>query len=582
LAQLLIYIKKLQSFAGMKLYVNLIGMMVISLLEGIGIFLLIPALGLMGLLDLHTGGVPFVSSLVKPLQGIPAGLKLPVVLGGFILLIAGQALLQRKQTDLNLEIQHGFIRHLRLQVYQALLHANWAFFLKQKRSDFNHIMTSELSRVSSGTYLCLRLTTTLLFTAVQIGFALWLSVQLTAIVLISGLALAIYSSKFIKRSKVIGDQTSELAQNYMAGMTEHFNGIKDIKSNMTEGQHLTWFRTLCYQMEHNQIQFGKTQSTSQYFYKLASVILIALFVFLSFEVFHVQAEQLVLIILIFSRLWPKFSALQSNWEQIAQSIPAFKSLADLQRVCAAAQEMQPHDLPSDDKSVHMDKGIECRGIYYRYDGSSSSYALRDINLSIPVNSMTAIVGKSGAGKSTLIDILIGLIQPEKGEVLVDGRTLANDGSFSFRRSISYVSQDPFLFHASIRDNLLIASPNASEEQMWEALQFSASEEFVRNLPQGLDTVLGDRGVRLSGGERQRIVLARAILRKPAVLILDEATSALDFENEGKIQKALDGLKGVMTLIVIAHRLSTIRNADQVIVLEHGEVIRQERNQQLAR
>ncbi|NBD26356.1 ABC transporter ATP-binding protein [Paenibacillus glycinis] len=578
---LLIYINKLREFAGFKLYVNLVGMTLISFLEGIGIFLLVPALGLIGIFHLDTSGIPFVSYLVEPLQAVPERARLSVLLGGFILLIAGQALMQRKQTNLNLEIQHGFIRYLRVDIYKGLLQADWAFFLRNRRSDFTHVMTNELMRVSMSTYLALRLITTLLFTAVQIGFALWLSVQLTAMVLICGLAVALYSSKFIKRSKSIGDETSELAQNYIGGMTDHFNGMKDIKSNMTEAQHLTWFRALCEKMETNLVQFGKTQSASQYVYKVASAVLISLFVFLSLEVFHIPAEKLVLIIVIFSRLWPKFSTLQANWEQIAQSLPAFKSLADLQRDCAQARELDDLDRVPQGSRVRMKQGIECRGIHYRYDAGGSAYALRNINLSIPVNSMTAIVGKSGAGKSTLIDILIGLIKPEEGEVLVDGESLAHDDGFSLRRSVSYVSQDPFLFHASIRENLLIASPEASEEQMWEALEFAASAEFVRNLPLGLDAVLGDRGVRLSGGERQRIVLARAILRKPAILILDEATSALDSENEAKIQAALDRLKGRTTIVVIAHRLSTIRNADQVLVLENGQVIQRGGFQQLS-
>jgi ATP-binding cassette subfamily C protein len=202
--------------------------------------------------------------------------------------------------------------------------------------------------------------------------------------------------------------------------------------------------------------------------------------------------------------------------------------------------------------------------------------------------MTAIVGKSGAGKSTLIDMLIGMVKPEIGEVRVDGRLLngaevkfGSGNRFAFRQTISYVSQEPFLFHATLRENLLVAAPDATEAHMWEALQFAASEDFVRRLPQGLDTELGDRGIRLSGGERQRIVLARAILRKPSVLILDEATSALDSENEAHIQAALEKLKGSMTIIVIAHRLSTIRHADQVLVMEQGRLIRQGGYQQLA-
>ena len=227
------------------------------------------------------------------------------------------------------------------------------------------------------------------------------------------------------------------------------------------------------------------------------------------------------------------------------------------------------------------KEIECRNVYFRYNQNEHSHALHDINLVIPLNQMTAFVGRSGAGKSTLIDLLMGLNQPEKGEVLLDGTTLTSDNLLSLRRAISYVPQDPFLFNTTIRENLILVEPNASEEQLWEALEFASAAEFVDRLPNKLDTLIGDRGIRLSGGERQRLVLARAILRNPSILVLDEATSALDTESEARIQEALDRLKGKMTIIVIAHRLSTIRNADQVVVLEQGKVIQKGGFNQLA-
>ncbi|MFC5652873.1 ABC transporter ATP-binding protein [Paenibacillus solisilvae] len=580
--QIWFYIKRLQAFAGKWFYINLLGMIVIGFLEGIGIYLIIPMLSLIGIFNLNMGSVPLISWMLEALNGLPTKLNLPVILAIYTVLLVGQALLQRNQTIMNVKIQQGFIRYLRTDTYQSLLQANWMFFLKKRKTDFNHVLTSELARVSQGTSLTLKLATSLIFTVVQIIFAFWISVELTAVVLLSGLILAVVSRKFIRNAKRLGDRTTELSQSYFIGITDHFNGIKDIKSNRLEQSHLTWFRNLCSQMEQNLNRFTRLQSNTQFFYRTASALLVVMFVYLSFEVLHVQAGQLMLIVIIFSRLWPRFTDIQSSAEQIVSTISAFKSLIELQQDCEEFKEQYSLDIQSNVQPIHMKQGLECRNLYFRYDSKHSSYALQHINVHIPINSMTAIVGKSGAGKSTLIDILMGLVQPEQGEVLVDGAKLEGDKILSLRQSVSYVAQDPFLFNSSIRENLMLVEPGASEEQLWEALKFSASDEFVRNLPMGLDTILGDRGIRISGGERQRIVLARAILRKPSILVLDEATSALDTENEMKIQLTLDRLKHNMTIIVIAHRLSTIRNADQVVVLEKGEIIQKGGYQQLSR
>ena len=198
--------------------------------------------------------------------------------------------------------------------------------------------------------------------------------------------------------------------------------------------------------------------------------------------------------------------------------------------------------------------------------------IKDINMIIEKGKMTAITGESGAGKSTIIDLLMGFFTPSDGEVLVNNIKLSEWDINSLREKIGYVPQEPILFNMSLRDNLLWSKSDATEEDIWESLKQTYSDDFIKELPEGLNTIIGDRGIKLSGGQRQRVALARAIIRKPEILVLDEATSSLDSHSEKLIQKAIENIGKKTTIIVIAHRLSTIKNAHTIYVLGNGNVI----------
>lgn len=555
-------------------------MIIISLLEGVGIFLLIPLIGVTGILNTDSEEVPFFSWINEIFLGIPETISLFLILGIYVLIMVGQSYFKRNQTILGVKIQQGFISHLREETYRSLLQANWEFYLKKRKSDIINLMANEIFRVSAGTHLFFQLLSSITFTIIQIIFAFYLSIKMTSFILFFGIILIFFSRKFVKKSQSLGKEALHLTQIYLAGITDHFNGIKDIKSNSLEITHINWFFSISKKMERNMVEITKVNSTSQMTFKIVSSLLIAVFVFFSIKMFMAQPAQLMLIMVIFSRLWPRFTSIQSNLEQIGSMLPSFKALSDLQNECRDARELYESDYKNI-MPIEIKRGLDCRNVYFSYDQNESTYALKNISIHIPSNRMTAIVGRSGAGKSTLIDLLMGLNQPDRGEVSIDDIPLTSDHLLSLRKSISYIPQDPFLFNATIRENLMIIDPHASDQSIWESLEFAAADVFVSKLPQGLDTLIGDRGVRLSGGERQRLVLARAILRKPAILVLDEATSALDTENEAKIQAAIERLKGTMTIIVIAHRLSTIRNADQVLVMDQGEIIQVGEYNQLA-
>lgn len=206
--------------------------------------------------------------------------------------------------------------------------------------------------------------------------------------------------------------------------------------------------------------------------------------------------------------------------------------------------------------------------------------LKNINIEISANNTTAFVGPTGSGKSTLIKLLLRFYEPMNGHILLDGKDLKSYSLNSLRAPMALVSQDVFLFHGSVLENILFGMPNATFEDVKKAAQLAEAEEFILNLPEGFDTIIGERGQKLSGGQRQRLALARAILKNPRILILDEATSAVDNETEAAIQRSLKTLSKDRTVIVIAHRLSTIVGAQQIYVLEKGQIVQTGTHQQL--
>ena len=205
----------------------------------------------------------------------------------------------------------------------------------------------------------------------------------------------------------------------------------------------------------------------------------------------------------------------------------------------------------------------------------------DFNLTIEPNQKLGIIGPSGAGKSTLINLLLRFFDVDSGEILIDGYNIKNDiTQKSLRENISYIPQDPVLFHRTIRENIIYGKLNATEEELIEATKMACCYDFIMNLENGFDTIVGERGVKLSGGQRQRIAIARAILKNSKILILDEATSALDSITEKEIQKALENLMKNKTVIAIAHRLSTLNIMDRIVVLDKGKIVEDGTKEQL--
>ena len=454
----------------------------------------------------------------------------------------------------------------RERLYAAVAGAKWGFLLGRRQSDVQHVLTADINRIGQGALLLLKLTTTGVLTLVQIGLAVLVSPLVTAAALLLSATLLLLTSPMVRRSRVLGTQLTGDNRTLFASVTDSLAGLKLLKSYAVEDRHVRHFAASVATMRRRQLAFQRTSAATQATLSVGTAAALAALVWLAVSWVALAPAELAMLALIFTRVMPALSGLQGTRQRLAHTLPAYTHAREVLRALQDAAEEQGDD---DAPRMTLDDGVTVRGVSFAY--TAGTPVLTNVALDVPAGRITAITGPSGAGKSTLADILLGLIEPDRGGVSIDGVPLAGPNLRRWRRSVAYVPQDPYLFHDTIRANLLWARPEATEAEMWQALRRAAAADFVAALPHGLETIVGDRGTRVSGGERQRVALARALLTEPALLLLDEATGQLDAATERRILVGLRALRGRTTVVAVAHRQSLLEIADRVVRLEAGRV-----------
>jgi len=537
-----------------------------SLTEGIGLLILVPLLHLIGI-DVQQGSVSRVARSVATafaFLGLPLNLMSVLVL--YVALMAGDGWVRRWQTVTYAALQLGFIAYLRKRLYRALTYANWIQLTRCRASDLTHAMMGQVERVGNGTNLVLSIARDGMLMTVYVAVTLYVSPSVTAIVVSAGLVLMLLVGRKARMASRLGEAMMRAGGEAYRGLMEHLGGIKMAKSYGAEERSTRLFSDLADELAGTSLKAATAQADAKCQFDIGATLVLGVVLYGAIAILHTPTAVILLLLFAFARLLPRVSALEQSIQQFLHMLP------DLAAVLALETRLVTHDATSPARHGHlrMRRVVRLESVSFRYEAAADP-ALVSVSLTVPAGQTTAIVGPSGSGKSTLADLLLGLIVPERGRVLVDETPLAPELIPAWREQIGYVPQDSFHFHDTLRANLLWARPDASEADLKEALEVAAAE-FVARLPQGLDTVLGDRGIRLSGGERQRVALARALVRRPAMLILDEATSSLDSENERRVQDAIERLHGHLTILVITHRLATVRFADSIHVLEGGRLV----------
>ncbi|MEN8213111.1 MAG: ABC transporter ATP-binding protein [Pseudomonadota bacterium] len=563
------FVGALLQYAGYRsLYVTIL-LLLSTLLQGFSLLMLIPLLGLAGLGD-ASGSMDSISSTLKGiLDSLDVSFSLVSVLAVFLLLASAEAIFTHYRTIALNNLRLDFVNHLRNSLYQKIGRASWQFHSRNHSSESMHLLDNAVNKIGSGTFFVLQIFVLIFQAGVFLFVASKLSPGMTLIMLVTAILLYLLVMPLNKRVFSHGREATSTHQTLYRNMVDYFSGLKLAKSYNRTEQHIGEFATTGKQLLHNQKAVTAASSSAQMWLRIITITLLCIFVYVALTMMHMRSERLLLLIVLVNRLYGVFSSGQNYWQSLLQMLPSYEIyLQAEQRFVRHGEQQQTLLAALPPPASH----IRLEDLSFQYQEQTERPTLSNISLTIPAQKTTAIIGSSGAGKSTLTDILMGLLIADKGRITIDERELTPDLLSAWRRHIAYVPQEVYLFDGSIRSNLQwVSDQTLDDESLWTALDAASAGEFVRRLPDQLDTQVGERGVKLSGGERQRIALARALSCKPDLLILDEATSALDSDNERRIRKALTQLHGSMTIIIIAHRLSTIEHADHVIVMEDGRV-----------
>jgi ATP-binding cassette subfamily C protein len=539
----------------------------LAVTEGVGLLLLVPLLGSIGLLtaDGSAAGLAAVTTRAFALVGLTPSLE--AVLVAFLALSMAYATIYRWHLLLAPRIEQEFVLALRQRLYEAILGARWSFLVQRRASDLAHALTADLNRVGTAAHQLLTIIVGLGITLVYLVFAAKLSPALTTFVVAGALVLLIALRDRMKGSAGDGAAYSEASRRLHRSVAESLAALKVAKSTGSEGRDAEAFRSVSRTASERYLALITAFADSKRRLDMVSAAGLCVLVLVAVKGFGIRGATLLLVVFIFARLMPRMLALQESIQLFVAGLPAFAHVVRLQEEC----ENESERLQDTGERLQLGYQARLEGVDYRYvpDGRD---VLKNVTATLEAGRTTALVGPSGGGKSTLADLVMGLLLPTNGRVLVDGTPLTATRLKAWRQAIGYVPQDTFLLHDTIRANLAWAMPVATEQDMWDALGLASARHFVSASPDGLDTIVGDRGVRLSGGERQRLALARALLRRPSLLILDEATSALDAVSEQEVLDAIHNLHGRLTILLITHRLSAVRGADIVHVISDGQLV----------
>ena len=558
--------------------IMVIALLLAGILEGIGLSMLLPILGIAVNAQSEAGSVsavgteetgPALERMVS--EALSAVGISPTI--GVLLIIMIVAITLKSLMMLLAKKQVGYTvarvaTDLRLEMLRALMVSRWQYFLKQPLGSLANSMATESYRASKSFMHGVIMTSDFIQALVYGVIALLVSWEVTLFSLVAGIVIFYFLRRFVKKARRAGYRQTELLKTLLSLLTDTLQSIKPLKAMARENVSDFLLEKKTTGLNRAlQKQVLNKELLKAFQEQLVTVILaIGLYVMLVF--WHMPLASLLVLAVLISKLLKQLSKVQTRYQEMSIYESAYWSIKEIIDTMQAERESL-----TGTRSARLKRDIQLKNVDFAYD---DHVALQNVSLSFPAGQISAIVGPSGSGKTTIVDLVSGLLRPQKGEIWIDDEPLDQVNLRDWRRKIGYIPQDTILLHDTVMNNITLGDSGLSEKDVEDALRAAGAWDFVGTLPDGIHNMVGERGGKLSGGQRQRIAIARAIVQKPDLLILDEATSALDPQSEEAVCETLEQLRGKLTIVTISHQEALVKIADRTYRVQNGKIISKEK------
>jgi ATP-binding cassette subfamily C protein len=558
----------------------ILSLLLAALIEGIGLSMLLPIIVIT--ISNSTGAGPHTvaengaagSMLERMVTDGFASLGITPTLGMLLIVLIATVTL-KTVVMLLAKKQIGYAvaqvaTDLRLEVLHALRACRWQYFIRQPLGSLANSIASETNKTSKAYKSGVVMTAEFIQVLIYCTMAFLVSWKATLISLTAGVAIQYSLKRFPKRSRRAGKRQTILRKSLLSLLADTLQSIKPLRAMAREdaSDHIMRKKT-------NRLNRAlQKQVLNREFLIAFQHILVTIFlaggIYVLLTYWQMTMASVMILVFLVSRLLKRLNSVQTRYQEMLVNESAYWSLQDtLQTAKDEREEI------GGDRTPELKQAIHLENVAFAYD---NHHVLKDVSLDFPKGRIITIVGPSGSGKTTLVDLVIGLLQPQQGEVWIDNTPLAEVNLRSWRRMIGYIPQETILLHDTVLNNVTLGDPDLSEADAQDALRAAGAWEFVNSMPQAMQSMVGERGSKMSGGQRQRISIARALVHKPKLLILDEATSGLDPESEAAVCNTLQQLRGELTILAISHQSALVEIADEAYRIQDGEILQTENNQ----